>query len=97
MDQSSQRDIVKEALTNESLSQRFKSSFDLVNYAIKRANEMIVSGHGTRGQADPELNIANAVLEDIEHEPEQLPSILMETLVFENDSIEEEVEFEEEI
>jgi hypothetical protein len=35
-------------LTNEMLYKRFKSQFDLVNYAFKLAENMVISGRGPR-------------------------------------------------
>jgi hypothetical protein len=50
-------------LTNEQISKRFKSQFDLVNHAIRMAGHMIHSGHApSPGSAD---NIVNDVLTDI--------------------------------
>ncbi len=50
-------------LTNEQVSKRFKSQFELVNHAIRLAGHMIHSGHAPGpGSAD---NIVNEVLTDI--------------------------------
>lgn len=51
-------------LTNEQISKRFKSQFDLVNHAIKLAGHFIQAGVApSPGSAD---NIVNDVLKDIE-------------------------------
>jgi hypothetical protein len=66
----------EEKLTNEALSKRFTSTFELVNYAIKIAGDMIESGHGPRVNIlEPELNIANAVLAEINEEKDLLTSV----------------------
>lgn len=39
-------------LTNEKISSKFKSLFDLVNYAIKLAENMIETGRDTRVRTD---------------------------------------------
>lgn len=50
-------------LTNEQISKRFRSQFDLVNHAIRMAGHLIHSGHApSPGSAD---NIVNDVLIDI--------------------------------
>lgn len=51
-------------LTNEKISKRFKSQFELVNHAIKLAGHFIQAGVApSPGSAD---NIVNDVLKDIE-------------------------------
>lgn len=50
-------------LTNEMISKKFRSQFDLVNHAIRLAGHLIHSGHApSAGSAD---NIVNDVLTDI--------------------------------
>lgn len=51
-------------LTNEDLTGRFKSNFNLVNYAIKLAENMIQSGRDPRVKSDLQ-NRAMLVLEEI--------------------------------
>lgn len=52
-------------LTNEKISKRFKSQFDLVNHSIRLASHYIQAGiEPSPGSAD---NIVNDVLSDIEH------------------------------
>jgi hypothetical protein len=55
----------KENLTNEKLGKKFKSQFDLVNYAIRLADNMIRSGRNTRVDHEIE-NPAMQILEEIE-------------------------------
>lgn len=56
----------KEHLTNEYLRKKFKSQFELVKYAIKRASYIIRSGRESHSHSDE--NPALTVLEDIENE-----------------------------
>lgn len=51
-------------LTNEDLAKKFKSNFDLVNYAIKLAENMIHTGRDARVKSDVQ-NRAMLVLEEI--------------------------------
>ncbi|WP_042280102.1 DNA-directed RNA polymerase subunit omega [Candidatus Protochlamydia sp. R18] len=50
--------------TNESLSKNFTSNFELVNYAIRLAENMIKSGRDTRVKSDIQ-NRAMLILEEI--------------------------------
>lgn len=59
-----ERDLFRETLTNEKLKLRFKSQFDLVNYAIKLATEMIQSGRGPRVKTDIQ-NVALLILMEL--------------------------------
>lgn len=54
----------KENLTNEAISKRFDSQFDLVNYAIGVAQDMIHAGRGPRVKTQTE-NPALQVLAEI--------------------------------
>jgi DNA-directed RNA polymerase omega subunit len=51
-------------LTNEALAKKFKSNFDLVNYAIKVAENMIHTGREPRVKSDTQ-NRTLWVLEEI--------------------------------
>jgi len=51
-------------LTHEALQKRFDSQFELVNYAINLAKELIHSGHELPAHADV-LNLAHQILEMI--------------------------------
>lgn len=53
-----------ENLTNESLSKKFVSQFDLVNFAIHVAKDMIKSGRETRARKEIQ-NRAQQILEEI--------------------------------
>lgn len=55
---------VKTYLTKETIGKKFKSSFDLVNYAISLADNMIKSGRDARVKSDIQ-NRAMLVLEEI--------------------------------
>lgn len=55
----------KEHLTNEKISNKFKSQFELVNYAIKLADNLIRSGREARIETNTQ-NPALQVLEEIE-------------------------------
>ncbi len=54
----------KKSLTNEHLLKRFKSQFDIVNYAIKRAQSMVLSGREPLAAMDTH-NSAYQVLVEI--------------------------------
>jgi len=51
-------------ITNEKLKKKFKSQFNLVNYAIKIADRRIKSGSESRIRADNQ-NLALSVLSEI--------------------------------
>ena len=51
-------------LTNEKVTRKFKSSFDLVNYAIRLAENMISTGRDARVKSDMQ-NRAMLILEEI--------------------------------
>lgn len=53
----------KQTLTNEELSKKFKSNFDLVNYTISLAEDIIKSGKETRVKSDLQ-NRAMLILEE---------------------------------
>ncbi len=53
-------------ITSEFIKSKFKNQFDLVNHAIKLAENMIVSGRPARVRTDGiGLNATNVVLEEI--------------------------------
>lgn len=54
----------KEHITNEELRKKFKNQFELVNYAIKLAENMIYTGREARTESGLE-NRAMQVLEEI--------------------------------
>lgn len=66
------RHEIKDKLTNESISKKFKNTFDLVNYAIKLAENMILSGREQRIRTEVGMNPASLVLEEISLGKDQL-------------------------
>lgn len=54
----------KVTFTNEALSKKFKSNFELVNYAIKLAENMIKTGRDARVRSEVQ-NRAMLILEEI--------------------------------
>lgn len=65
----------KEGLTNEKLRKKFKSQFDLVGYAIKLADNMIMSGRGPRVRTETQ-NPAMQVLAEIAADKDQFDVIV---------------------
>jgi len=56
---------IKDNLTNEKLKARFLSQFDLVNYAIKLAENMIATGRAPRVRSNMDNNVALQILQEI--------------------------------
>ncbi len=56
--------VGKTSLTNEEIGKKFVNNFDLVNYAIKLAENMIETGRDARVKSDIQ-NCAMLVLEEI--------------------------------
>ncbi len=54
---------VKDLLTNEKLTKRFKSLFELVNYSIRIAEQMIKSGRDPRVKTDIQNPMYRVLLE----------------------------------
>lgn len=54
----------KDHITTEDLRRKFKNQFDLVNYAIKLAENMILTGRAARVEVDAESR-ALQILEEI--------------------------------
>jgi DNA-directed RNA polymerase subunit omega len=65
----------KVALTNEILAKKFKNNFDLVNYAIQLAENMIITGRDARVKSDIQ-NRAMLVLEEINEGKDQFDQIV---------------------
>lgn len=65
----------KKPLTNESVKSKFKSQFELVNYAIRLAEQMIYSGRGPQVLTDS-LNPAVVIIEEIEGGKDKMVDIL---------------------
>lgn len=61
-------------LTNEIMTKKFKSNFDLVNYAIKLAENMIGTGRETRVKSDVQ-NRAMLIIEEIYEGKDQFDEI----------------------
>lgn len=64
----------KTHLTNEEVKKKFKSSFDLVNYAIQLAENMIRTGRETRVKSEVQ-NRAMLILEEIEEGKDKFDDI----------------------
>ena len=64
----------KTHLTNEEVTKKFKSSFDLVNYAIQLAENMIHTGRDARVKSDVQ-NRAMLILEEIEEGKDKFDEI----------------------
>jgi hypothetical protein len=58
------KDVLKDVLTNEKLKKRFASQFDLVNYAIKLAAQMIQTGRAPRVNSDVK-NVALLIMQEL--------------------------------
>jgi hypothetical protein len=66
------------ALTNQSVRQKFKSQFELVNYAIKLADHMIRSGRAPRVSLDNH-NPAVLIIGEIDEGKDQVEDIVVTT------------------
>src|ERR1700733_14781763 len=64
----------KVLLTNEGLRSKFKNNFDLVNYSIQLAENMIKSGRDARVKSDIQ-NRAMLILEEIREGKDQFDEI----------------------
>lgn len=64
----------KSPLTNEKVSKKFKSQFELVNYAIKLAENMIRTGRDSRVKIDSQ-NRALQIVNEIVHDKDQFDEI----------------------
>lgn len=67
----------KGPLTNEKICKKFKSQFDLVNYAIKLAENMIKSGRDCRVKIDSQ-NRALQVMSEIIQDKDYFDEIIVE-------------------
>lgn len=65
----------KKPLTNESIKSKFKSQFELVNYAIKLAEQMIHSGRVPHISTDNQ-NPAVVIIEEIEVGKDKMLDVL---------------------
>lgn len=64
----------KISLTNEEFRNKFKNNFDLVNYAIKLAENMVKSGRDPRVKSEVQ-NRAMLILEEIREGKDQFDEI----------------------
>src|SRR3982751_1830814 len=75
-------DKKSQPLTNEALAKKFKNNFELVNYAIKLAENMIKTGRDARVKSDTQ-NRAMLVLCEISEGKDQfdfIPEVVEERL-----------------
>lgn len=79
----------KTPLTNEKIRKKFKSQFDLVNYAIKLAENMIRTGRDCRVKTDSQSR-ALQVLSEIMQDKDQFDEIPVAEII----AVEEERRFE---
>lgn len=70
----------KESLTNEKLRKKFKSQFELVNYAIKLAENMIKTGREPRVEIEGQ-NRALQIITEIQDGKDQFDEIPQPTIV----------------
>jgi len=66
--------LLKDQKTNEQLKKRFSNNFELVNYAIDLAENMLASGRDPRVRI-PIKNTAYVVLEEIAQEKDRMDEI----------------------
>lgn len=71
---------LKECLTNEKIRKKFVNQFELVNYAIKLAENMILSGRDPRVKIDSQ-NRALQVLSEILNNKDKFDDIFVEAVV----------------
>lgn len=76
----------KEYLTTEKIRQKFGNQFDLVNYAIKLAENMILTGRDPRIKTDSQ-NRSLQVLGEILSGKDRLDEIVIPTTVGEQQDI----------
>lgn len=67
---------LKDYLTNEKVRKKFTSQFDLVNYAIKLATNMIMTGRDSRVKIDSQ-NRAMQVISEILNGKDQFDEIIV--------------------
>lgn len=66
----------KNVLTNEKISRKFNNQFDLVNYAIKLAENMIKSGRDPRVKIESQ-NRALQVLAEISEDKDRFDELVI--------------------
>jgi hypothetical protein len=85
--------VEKENLTNEKLSKKFINQFDLVNYAIRLADNMIRSGRGPRIKVEID-NPVIQILAEIEQGKDSFEEIV-EVVKPEREFVEHQQKFEQ--
>lgn len=75
----------KDAFTNEKLSKKFVSQFDLVNYAIRLAENMIKTGRDPRVKMESQ-NRAMQILAEITQDKDQFDEIPENNIEFEDNT-----------
>lgn len=70
----------KDQLTNENIKKKFKSQFELVNYAIRLAENMIRTGRDPRVKTDVQ-NRALQILVEINSGKDQFDEIPVQTAI----------------
>lgn len=70
---------LKECLTNEKIAKKFSSQFELVNYAIKLAENMIVTGRDPRVRTNTQ-NRSLQVLSEILNNKDRLDEVIVEEI-----------------
>ena len=73
---------INDSLTNEKILKKFKSQFELVNYAIKLAENMIHTGRDTRVKTEAQ-NRALQIVQEIEQDKDRFDEIIKEEVVVE--------------
>lgn len=68
---------LKEYLTNEKITKKFSSQFELVNYAIKLAENMIVTGRDARVKTNTQ-NKSLQVLSEILNNKDRFDEVIIE-------------------
>jgi hypothetical protein len=68
---------INDTLTNEKILKKFKSQFELVNYAIRLAENMIHTGRDPRVKTDAQ-NRALQIVEEIEQDKDRFDEIIIE-------------------
>lgn len=81
----------KESLTNEFVKKKFKSQFDLVNYAIRLSEQMIRSGRAPSTTTDSE-NAAVIIIEEIVEGKDKLEEISLKEAAIEIQELKERSE-----
>ena len=68
---------IKDYLTNEKITKKFKSQFELVSYSIRLAENMILTGRDSRVKSDSQ-NRAMQILSEILNDKDRFDEIVEE-------------------